>query len=104
MFSIWFFRVSSMGSVPENTPCAYCGVPRGGYIPDGAAGPMCAECLDVLCDYLERPDERPERWRAVQRFRLERFLDTFTVLSVDNELVRLELFLQLTIAEFIVYI
>ena len=33
--------LGSMGSLPEGTLCAYCGVREASYIPDGAAGPIC---------------------------------------------------------------
>ena len=59
---------------------------------------MCTDCLEVLCGYCQRP----ARWRSLERLRLERFLDTFTVLSCQNVLVRLDPFLKLGIAVFIV--
>jgi hypothetical protein len=34
---------STMGHM-EAGPCAYCGQPCAGYIPDGAVGPTCARC------------------------------------------------------------
>ena len=30
-----------MGSLPEGNLCAYCGVRRAGYIPDGCIGALC---------------------------------------------------------------
>ena len=59
---------------------------------------MCGDCLAVLCGYFQRP----QRWRALERLRLERFLDTFTVLSGQNVLVRLDVSVRLIIADFIV--
>ena len=45
-----------MGSLPEGTLCAYCGINAAGYIPDGCVGPVCFEgdnnCGDLLCDGL----------------------------------------------------
>ena len=38
-----------MGSVPEGTLCSYCGVREAGYIPDGAAGPICFEPDGKCC-------------------------------------------------------
>lgn len=38
-----------MGSVPEGTLCSYCGVREAGYIPDGAAGPICFEPDGECC-------------------------------------------------------
>lgn len=77
----------------ENRFCSHCGGPPRGYI----QGRVCALCLDARFDY-----ERPERWRAVQRCRLQLFVDTFKELSRVNVLVRLESVIKLTIAEFIV--
>jgi len=38
-----------MGSCPRGTKCAYCGVREAGYIPDGAAGPVCFEPQGECC-------------------------------------------------------
>ena len=38
-----------MGSLPEGTLCSYCGVREAGYIPDGAAGPICFEPDGKCC-------------------------------------------------------
>ena len=42
-----------MGSVPEGTLCAYCGVNPAGYIPDGAVGPMCMNFPKACFDRSE---------------------------------------------------
>ena len=59
---------------------------------------MCTDCLEALCDRWQRA----ERWRAVEQLRFDRFLDIFAVLSCQNVLVRLDPFLKLAIAVFIV--
>ena len=38
-----------MGSLPDGTLCAYCGVREAGYIPDGCAGPVCFEPDGECC-------------------------------------------------------
>ena len=35
-----------MGSVPDGTLCAYCGINPAGYIPDGCVGPVCFDAAD----------------------------------------------------------
>ena len=45
-----------MGSLPEGTLCAYCGINEAGYIPDGCVGPVCFDgennCGDLILDGL----------------------------------------------------
>ena len=40
-----------MGTLPDDTRCAYCDAELAGYIPDGCVGPVGAACLDL---YLSR--------------------------------------------------
>ena len=42
-------NTSCMGSLPEGTLCSYCGVREAGYIPEGAAGPICFEPDGECC-------------------------------------------------------
>ena len=42
-------NTSCMGSLPKGTLCSYCGVREAGYIPDGAAGPICFEPDGECC-------------------------------------------------------
>ena len=62
-----------MGTLPDGTLCAYCGVREAGYIPDGCAGPLCMDPDDVCCFDLwqSRGWEyvcglRYERWKAAR--------------------------------------
>ena len=65
---------------------------------------MCLDFLDGLYGYLKRADCRRsvERWRSVQGFRFDRFLDVFKVLSCHTVRVRFHSLLKLAIAEFVV--
>ena len=56
-----------MGSLPEGTLCAYCGINAAGYIPDGCVGPLCLDGEDSC--YWKAHDGF---WHVVVKRRLER--------------------------------
>ncbi len=70
-----------MGSLPEGTLCAYCGVREAGYIPDGCCGPVCFDekvgCWDVA---------QSSGWEVVEAMRLKRLWQGLVVkLSKHNQ-------------------
>ena len=43
-----FTDPTAMGSLPDGTLCAYCGIREAGYIPDGCCGPVCMDYCILL--------------------------------------------------------
>ena len=54
VFPLLSLSLPSMGSLPANTPCFWCGRKGSHYIPDGVDEPLCGPCLDALVDGATR--------------------------------------------------
>jgi len=99
---------AAMGSLPEGTLCAYCGLREAGYIPDGCCGPLCfgesdsdeedagTEAKHPACSNLGAAEYAAARscntlaqihgWGVVEAMRLDRlWRGTVSVLSKSNQ-------------------
>ena len=85
-----------MGSVDSDTRCCYCAVNLAGYIPDGAAGPMCGDCMDLAA-------LSPARCTMVKRTRHLRLIAGLLKLlaKAPGEQLRVSRDAHITIAEFL---
>ena len=85
-----------MGSVDPDTRCCYCAVNLAGYIPDGAAGPMCGDCMDQAA-------LSPAHCTRVVRMRHLRLITgLFELLAkAPSEQLRVSRDAHITIAEFL---
>ena len=94
---ISFGEVFLMGSLPEGTLCAYCGVEEAGYIPDGACGPMCPDCLEL-------PEEKAcgLRWGRLWPVRIAPLCSALVASDDRGHRVLTDPVISLVVASFII--